>query len=192
MSERMTANELVDKLEEQQLLPASLIERLRDKASGPKALSAKALSKFLVDKGHLTKHQASTLLSAVADEPVAAKEEPAKKEKKRSSRDKSKSKDKTKVKDDPSFSSLPDLGSPLDGLSDLASTEAASADPLGGATALAGDESGKSTKKKKRKKSHKQSNEWDSPLILIGGGAFVLLLVAIAVMYFVVELGIGR
>ncbi len=199
----MTADEFIDVLEAQQLLPSALLEKLREKANGPKALSAKALAKFLVDKGHLTKHQATNALTASPPKAVATKapakksqpnEKPAKPQ-----RDKRPEKRPEKPANDP-LGGLPDLGSPLDDLGDLGSPlDGLSGDggfgsnPLGGSP-LAGEEpakKGESTKKgskkKKKSKSGKKSNEWDSPLLLIGSGALVLLVIAAVVMYVIMN-----
>jgi outer membrane protein assembly factor BamB len=69
----MTAERLIDLIEQRQLLPSRLVEKLRAKvvaSDGP--MSAAALAKFLVQKKHLDSAQATELVLAVSTpQPLA-------------------------------------------------------------------------------------------------------------------------
>lgn len=59
----MTAVEFLDKLEQQGLLDAKLVSKLRQQVSGArKTVSARKIAKLLIDKGHLTAFQAKKLM----------------------------------------------------------------------------------------------------------------------------------
>ncbi len=207
----MTADEFLDILEAQKLLPTAALNKLREKTNGPKALSARALAKFLVDKGHLTKHQATGALAASSAKASATKAPEKKTEKKSENKTSSKEKPTKSRREKPAddlLSGLPDLGSPLDDLVDFGgdlggdlgspldgfSSDGGFGTGSFGSAPLASEEpekKGKGSKKgatsKKKNKSGKKSNEWDSPLLLIGGGSLALLAIACAAMWVIMN-----
>ncbi|MCO6455654.1 MAG: hypothetical protein J5I93_10205, partial [Pirellulaceae bacterium] len=73
----MSAEKFLDRLEEQGLLDHKIIGELRSQvAKKPKKVTAEAIAKLLVDSGHLTRFQASKLVSDVSNgdggEPATA------------------------------------------------------------------------------------------------------------------------
>ncbi|MEX2091155.1 MAG: PQQ-binding-like beta-propeller repeat protein [Pirellulales bacterium] len=62
----MSAERLIELIEEQRVLPDRLVEKLRAKLTeSDQSMTASALAKFLVQKKHLTSRQASDLLAAL-------------------------------------------------------------------------------------------------------------------------------
>jgi outer membrane protein assembly factor BamB len=65
----MSAERLIDLIEEQRMLPDLLVEKLRAKiAESDQSMSPSALAKFLVQKKHLTSRQATDLLAVLPAE----------------------------------------------------------------------------------------------------------------------------
>lgn len=161
----MTAEEFIDVLEAKELLPAAMIEKLRKKVAsgGSKPLTAKSLARFLIDKGLLEKQVAMEALAAGGEIKPPPEPEPS---------------------GEPSGVDLP-----MDQLQDLSSSAEWSMDEAtGGGFAEPEAEpaaDGKAAKKKKKKKKGKNQNEWDSPLLLIGGGSLVLLVVVGLLVWFI-------
>ncbi|MCO6044705.1 PQQ-binding-like beta-propeller repeat protein [Aeoliella sp. ICT_H6.2] len=161
----MTAEEFIDSLEAKALLPASTVEKLRKKvaAGGSKPLSAKSLARFLIDKGLLDKQQAMDALAAGGEIKPPPQPEPS---------------------GEPSGVDLP-----MDQLQDLSSSAEWSMDEAGtggfGEPEPEPSAEPKGSKKKKKKKKGKKENEWDSPLLLIGGGSLVLLVVVGLLIWFI-------
>lgn len=152
----MTSDEYFCALEERQWLSASMMERLQAKvADSVRSFDAMALTKFLVEKGHLTASQAQELLSL--DDPITptiplAPEPPPKKKKKEK---------------------RPKLVALVD---ELAESQQDAKRMLAG---------GKIESRARAKRPRKKENQWDSPLLLIGGGALALLILCgVAVFYF--------
>ncbi len=68
----MSAEQLIELIEERQLLSSRLVEKLRAKVeSAEPPISAPMLAKFLVKKEHLSSERAAELLEALAAAPVA-------------------------------------------------------------------------------------------------------------------------
>lgn len=160
----MTAEEFIDALDAKGVLPAAMLDKLRQKIQqSSKPLSAKSLGRFLIEKGHLTKPQVIEVLAAGGEvAPPAA--EPATPQ---------------QPAGEPSGISVP-----MDELQDLSSSAEWTLDEGGGGFAEPTAETATAGKagKKKKKKSGKKANEWDSPLLLIGGGGLVLMVIVGAVI----------
>lgn len=149
----MTPQQFLDALKKQDLLPSAVLDKLRKKTeTSSKPLTAKSLARFLIEKGLLTKHQALSLLAEGGELEGKPAPQPA--------------------PSDPSGINLP-----LDDLQDLSSSAEWSVDEGGGGFAEAVEAESTSTSKgsKSKKPAKKGGSEWDSPLLLIGGGALVLL-----------------
>ncbi|MCA9177873.1 MAG: PQQ-binding-like beta-propeller repeat protein [Planctomycetales bacterium] len=74
----MSAHAFLDQLERQRLLDAAIIEDLRRQVDGSsRAVNAETIAKLLVDNGHLTKFQATKLVSDLGDarEEMAAEKD---------------------------------------------------------------------------------------------------------------------
>lgn len=151
----MTAEQLIDALQAEGLLTDAIIAKLRKKVgASEKPLSAKSLARYLIDKQLVSKQQALSLLVEGGEVSKAATQKP-----------------------DPSKAvNLADLsgsgGSPLDELQDLSSSAEWAMEEEGSLSSTASQameaESKSSSKSKKRGK--KKASDWDSPVILIGGG----------------------
>ncbi|MGI9456916.1 MAG: tetratricopeptide repeat protein, partial [Aeoliella sp.] len=163
----MTAEEFITALEAKQLLPKPMVEKLRQKTSSEsKPLSAKSLARFLIDKGHLSKHQAMAVLASGGEVKSSVP--------------------KSTPKEEPKAAEHSGIEFPDDELQDLSSSAEWSVDEGGGFAEAAATESAiPTTKSKKRKR--KKENEWDSPLLLIGGGSLVLLLIVGGVVAFILN-----
>jgi outer membrane protein assembly factor BamB len=69
----MSAERLIDLIEQGEILSPRLVEKLRAKvAQSDESMSAAALAKFLVQKKHLTSSQAAQLVNAAVSPPAAA------------------------------------------------------------------------------------------------------------------------
>ena len=67
----MSAERLIDLIEERQLLPSRLVEKLREKvAQADQPMTAAALAKFLVQKKHLSSSQATDLVLETVSLPA--------------------------------------------------------------------------------------------------------------------------
>lgn len=165
----MTAKEFIDALEQKELVPGGMAEKLRKKVAsgGSKPLTAKSLARFLIDKGHVEKQDAMAVLIEGGEVKAPEEPEPA---------------EETPTPAEPSGVALPS-----DELQDLSSSAEWSIDESGGGFAEPAEPeaASRSGKKKKKKKKGKNANEWDSPLLLIGGGSLLLLLVVGLLIWFI-------
>ena len=152
----MTSDEYFRALEERQWLSASMMDRLQAKvADSVRSFDATALTRFLVEKGQLTAAQGQELLSLSESSAPSIYLEPEP------------SPPKAKKEKRRKLVALAD---------ELAESDQDAQRMLAG---------GKLKSKARAKKPKKQENEWDSPLLLIGGGALALLvLCGVAVVYF--------
>ncbi|MEM6330364.1 MAG: PQQ-binding-like beta-propeller repeat protein, partial [Planctomycetota bacterium] len=158
----MGAERFIEKLAEQGALPESVIKRLRDKVAGASSVpSPRALAQFLVDKKHLTREAADAALAASAPPRRKRKPKPpaADAERKASTRERS-SRRRSSAEADADPFALPDT-------------------PAGGDAAAATKPARGKGGNKKYKKKKKGENEFDTPLMLLGGGALVLMVLAI-------------
>lgn len=159
----MSADQFIDALEAKGLLPSSTADKLRKKvaASSAKPLTAKSLARFLIEKGVASKQDIMSALAAGGEiKPVPPA--PAA---------------------DPSGISLP-----MDELQDLSSSSEWAMEESSGGFADPAAETpaeSKSSKKKKKKKKGKNDNEWDSPLLLIGGGSLVLMVIVGTLIWYI-------
>src|SRR5262245_53448381 len=63
----MSVEKFIAELEQRKLLPGRLVDKLRDSvANSDQRLSANALAKFLVQKRHLSQHQATDVLNSLS------------------------------------------------------------------------------------------------------------------------------
>ncbi len=158
----MTAEELIDALQAKALLSDAMLEKLRQKtATGGKSLTAKSLASFLIDKGHLSKHQAMAALAPTGKTTAAPPAEPA-----------PVPKEPVPKEPVPSPVKLPG-----DELQDLSSSAEWSLDKEGGFPEAPAEQPTTNKSKKKKGTKGKKGDEWDSPLLLIGGGSLMLLLI---------------
>ncbi|TWT35648.1 outer membrane biogenesis protein BamB [Posidoniimonas corsicana] len=171
----MDTERLLKELAKRDVVSRSVLKKLEQKLADKSDVpSPRAVAKFLVDKGHLTAAQAKRALKA-----ILTPEESAILESQRLDDD-----------DDSAAAAsggLPDLPS-LSGVGMSAYGDDGGGLTGGGLTETitdgdSGDKKSKS-KKKKGKKKAKGQNEWDSPLILIGtGGLVLMLLIGGAILY---------
>ncbi|MEM1303580.1 MAG: PQQ-binding-like beta-propeller repeat protein, partial [Planctomycetota bacterium] len=161
----MSADKLLDEIAERGWLAGSILERVRQKVSG-RSVDAESICRFLVDKGHLTQNQVDDLLDAAAVEPLV---EPL---------------------------DFAEAGG--DGLEGPTAASGSAGAPASTAAEQATDElddgagpKAERRRREKRRRPKKNANEWDSPLMLIGGGALVLLLMCGAGVYFLLLRGSG-
>ena len=195
----MGAQRFIDKLQEQGVLSEKVLDRLREKVEGSStAPSSKALAQFLVDKGHLSRDQADAALKASAP-PRKSREERKKNATSESkirlirpraeksgiykSRKKRQAERKQTGGDDEVLSAtlLDDIGDDALAGGDLPGSD------FGGSAISGGlDDGGKKAKRDKRKKKNakKGDNDFDTPLMLLGGGGLVLLVLAVAGIVF--------
>ncbi len=165
----MTAEQLIDALQGQGLLPDATIAKLRKKiGASEKALSAKSLARYLIDKELVTKQQALGLLveGGEVSKPAGRQEGPSVATK---------------------LAGMPDPGgSPLDELQDLSSSAEWAMEEESKFSSAASEAIGSEAKSssKSKKKGKKKASDWDSPVILIGGGLVVAcLLVGATIIY---------
>lgn len=166
----MTAKEFIDALEEKDLIAASMADKLRKKVAsgGSKPLTAKSLARFLIDKGHVSKPDAMSVLVDGGEVQAPKETEPE---------------EETAPPAEPSGVALP-----ADELQDLSSSAEWSIEESGGGFAEPAEPEAAASggkKKKKKKKKGKKANEWDSPLLLIGGGSLLLLVVVGLLIWFI-------
>jgi len=206
----MKTEEFLDILELRQIVDASLVAKMREKAlTSDRHISAKSVLKYLVKKELVSKRLAKELLDTVltvshisessilgalpvlkpvADSPTAEPTEEAS------------GASNIHAQEDDTFPTVepgqPDeitdgAGEPLaekpepSGLftDSYQKAEAAADDPF--VEVESTDEQDKKTKS--RKKRTKRENEWDSPLLLYGGGGLVLLILAGVVIGFLLN-----
>lgn len=158
----MSAERILQEIETRQWLSDKVLSRLRDKL-GSSAPPAKKLVKFLVEKGHLTESQGTELMDVVSPPPLVATADDD---------------------DEPEvvLEEIADSGEDLD------------ADgSLGDSLADAATDAGETVVPRKRKRRDRKvnKNEWDSPLILIGGGALVLMLLCGGGVWYLLFRGSG-
>jgi outer membrane protein assembly factor BamB len=232
----MSAQQLIEALEERGVLPERLLAKLRTKvAESQPPLSADNLAKFLVQKGHLSAAQATNLLRALSvqprqisaadvdrepeDGPISSSIFPfgvigAVKAGSQHGQETHRDDDDdvlelVPIDDDVDLpqhayvSDRPDpktapvvqrkprapIEEPIDDRSPLSAISPLSASPNGGGRTavpaaeprLAGRD-GERVKKKQRRK-----NQWDSPLLLIGGGALAVLLLCGVVVWLILN-----
>lgn len=189
----MTTEDFIDLLEERRLAPAGVARQLRAKAAqGDDRITPKAILKFLVKKEIVTRAQAKEILettlvvsdkaessilglvplpkSATSKPPAAESVAPP-------------SPRERKV------APTPEQVAPLSAAGDVGfdpfTPVEEEVDPLLEESAAEAKKGAKGAKKKKRKRSSKRGeNEWDSPLLLIGGGVLALLLIGGYVIYY--------
>ena len=183
----MNTNEFLDILDHRDLVPKDIVEQLRNKATqSDSRITPKAILKYLVKKEYVTRRQAKQLLettlklTALAESSIlgmvpipelpADQDKPAEPEEEIP----------TLTPTDPE----PVLSDPLAADTMLTESMAASEaeDNLSGSAKTSGG------KKSKRRKGGKKGNknEWDSPLLLIGGAGLALLLFVGAVTYILI------
>jgi outer membrane protein assembly factor BamB/tetratricopeptide (TPR) repeat protein len=159
----MSADQFIDALEANGVLPSSTADKLRKKvaAGGAKPLTAKSLARFLIEKGLASKQDIMSALAAGGEiKPVSPA--PAA---------------------DPSGIQLP-----MDELQDMSSSSEWAMEESSGGFADPAAESpaeSKSAKGKKKKKKGRKDNEWDSPLLLIGGGSLVLMIIVGTLIWYI-------
>lgn len=157
----MNADRLIKELERRKVVAPEVLKRLADRlARSPGDPSPRAVAKFLVDKGHLTVPQAKDALKAMLTPQESAVLESA----------------HIPPESEPAAedASLSDVGTSAGAASgvDLGSI---STDEQGDVTADPPPEPRRSKSKQKKSKGKRQT-EWDSPLILLGGGGLIMLL----------------
>jgi outer membrane protein assembly factor BamB len=192
----MTSQQLLELIDQRRLVPSAVVAKLRAQLADPaKRASPKALAKLLVDKGHLTASQAKQLLNeavppadsaddlgfALIDDeppPVPATQTAAKKPKVAPEVDsrlagKGSVRDAWRVEDTP----RPRDAQPADDL--LGDLLAA---PLGPSTVSVAPRSGRWPWSRSATPRH-AGDPWDSPLLLLGGGGLVALILLGGFLY---------
>lgn len=155
------AERFIDALAKRDALPGSILKRLNDKVANSSSVpSARSLATFLVDKGHLSREDADAAL---------AESKPTRRTPKRPAAAPTQGRS-------PGRAAAVAEGLPA-GSGDPASVDVLTADPATAAD-LATDAGATGPKKRRRKyqKKTKGDNEFDTPLMLLGGGGLVLLL----------------
>ena len=149
------ADQFIDELERQELVPEEITRRLRRKASSASGgLSAQSVAKYLVKKEFITAEVAGKLLVAITKDDRIERSE------------------KTPTLDKgPDPAEKPELSEPL--ATDPLEQAAAEADSGGVSVA---EEAGKYGSRRHKHLKKAKGNEFDSPLMLIGGCALALLL----------------
>lgn len=205
----MTTDGFIDTLQQQQLIPGNLAKQLRAKAAqGDDRITPKSILKYLVKKNIVSREQAKELLETTLvvsdkaessilglkplaeeiDEPTQAKK-PQRAAPQRPAEPVKQADPKPQAKAPEAPTALPPMGESA-GLLDLGGAD----DSLLGAEdehdalaadALAGGKSKgkKSKKQKKRTAKDRGKNEWDSPIMLLGGGGLVVLVIVGVILY---------
>jgi len=191
----MTSQQLLDLIDQRRLVPSAVVAKLRSQLADPaRRASPKALAKLLVDKGHLTASQAKQLLNEAAppadsaddlgfaliddEPPPAPAAQPAAKkqvapEVDRRLAGKGSVRDAWRVEDTP----RPRDAQPADDLlGDLLAV------PLGPSTPSLAPRRGRWPWS--RSVAPRQAGDpWDSPLLLLGGGGLVALILLGGFLY---------
>lgn len=183
----MKINEFVEMLEERQLITSKVAQQVREKvAKGDRKITSKSLLKYLVKKEIITRSQAKQVLETSLTVTAAAEssilgmqaltpEKPVKKKKK-----------PPKPEEPEEIPTLSPVGEDA-GFADETDLSALGGMDEGGVSAEAGDELGdgdddgkgkKGRKKKGKKSKRKGENEFDTPLLLFGGGGLLALILA--------------
>ncbi|TWT42569.1 outer membrane protein assembly factor BamB family protein [Botrimarina hoheduenensis] len=161
----LTAEEFIEAVALRQLVPESLLSRLRQKVRGSSGvLSGAAAARFLVEAGALTQEQADEVLNSPFGEALLAPD------------------------DEELFSVVADEDDLPAALSDEVAPEVEYLDSEGlDADASAASEdapAARSTRRRHLKKA--KANEFDSPLFLLGGGGLALLLLVGGALVFLI------
>ena len=186
----MTTEEFIDILEQRQLVSASIVRQLREKTgTGERRITARSLLKYLVKKELLTRSQAKQLLETTLTVSPSAEssilgiiplpEVPAERSLKRPSKKPPREeKIPTLVPVDAGSTTSPskedrervEREDELASISGLVSASLDSAnEPIATSSELRG---------RKGRKKRGQENEFDSPLLLLGGGGLIVLVLA--------------